>query len=372
MAAIVSGEFQSTPNNVSSDLRAAIIASADWDPVPDWYENLSTFSGAEAVGQTVLSVTSATTYFAVGMDVVLSTGLPNEEVRTVTAVTSSTLTVSVAVSNSHAIGEPVGVVHSETIRCVTTAGTEMIVALGDKTPNAYRQPIAVYQSMTGTTAADIVMGDKQAGFLRWFSGSSGALTTMPLHVEFSAGPTFLWISVDGPRVGEPNAESTPSRGIFYIGTILPYDDLDTSEPLLVVLNPTDSIAMNDFAYVSRDAADTASWITAVLGTVSYAAEFASSSVGTSLNPVRDGTRFFWPWVVSEHDYGPRGRIKDIYFASIGAFSNQRQYDVEGRQLVLDGITYTVTPAYKTAHRTPFGYATAVAPVLMFVPTAGTP
>lgn len=337
MGAVVYDEFPSTPATLVADLIAAITASADWDLLPASYvagpRTVTAQSNATGTSVASTGANAVGTQIVFGAKLVLGRGTATEEVVVVASVSTNTFTVTAPLVNTHVAGETIEVVYESVVACTAPATAELVVDLDNGfAATTSRIPVAVYRS----TAVD-----KLAGYLRWVNAGSTPTFTMPLHVVVSAGPEHLFISVEGPRPGEPAAEGWTPRQVLFLGTIVPYDDADTSEPLLAIIDPDDSISYGNGvgAYVSRTADDSASWVTADLATVQRMTHpvYGSSSVlsGTyALRSSRGGSRFLWPIIVVEDEDGPRGRLKSVYFVGF-----QGPTDIPGQRFTYNGLTY---------------------------------
>lgn len=335
MGAIVYSEFHSTPAGVAAAIKAAILESTDWDALPTWYENVGTVSTGTAIGATTTQTTLAAedAVFKVGDRVRLGAGTANEEVVVVTS-TSSVAINHAATAKAHSLGETVELVHENTLKATAPSGTQLVLDVGIDRANAYRLPLTAYRVEAGGTPSD-----PRDGFLRWYGAGSGATTTMPVHVLVAAGPDFVTVTVEGPRTSEPNVESSgPLRNTAHLGVIETYDDAETVVPLLFVAYGTDTAGSPTGynSYVSRDAADTTSWVLARLGSIAPPGGQAGSgsALSSALASTKDGERFFWPFVVCENDNGPRGRLARMFF---GGWDGSDI--IPGMTFTYDGLTY---------------------------------
>lgn len=372
MGAIIYDEFQTTPANLVADLKAAILTSTDWSQVATWYEALPPISSAEAVGQTTLSVSGATSSSGFAGDtIILDRGTAEEETLIVSSYSSGNIVTTTATAFAHDVGSTIERVHADIVMSVTADGAELILDLSEAPVSTRRAGMAFYRTLSGATPTD-----KRSIFPGYMNSAAGTVSTLPIHVLVAAGEDFLFFTLSGPRPGEPFAETTAWTEPVFVGRLLPYDPADTSKPVCAVARGADnsSTTATPYSWVSRNAGDTVSWVPAFLGTIAFPISYEVSSNPSNLNPFRDGARFFWPYIVCEVDEGPRGRLKDVFFAGFGARAAGVQYDVPGRKYTKDGLTYmTVSPTKAQASVT--GHFASVQPAyeaLILVPVAGTP
>lgn len=382
MAAVYYDEFQSTPATFVDDLLPKILQSSDWSLVPTVYQDTGRdVTSTSAAGGTTVNSSGANATggdpegspIQPGARFVLGRGTATEEIVVVNTTTTNSFTVTAPLANTHVAGENIEWVHDKIVTATTPAGTQLVVNLQERmVASATRQPMAVYR---GHAAG--VLTDRLSGYLRYHSGtSSGYATTMPIHVLLAVGPDFLYLYAEGPRYGEPGAETYGQLGsAVAVDTVVPYDDTDTNEPVLVAMGRVDSYSYGHDVFVSRDAQDTASWVSARLATMAMPS-FNTPNTNIQPRPTRaDGTRFFWPWVVCENENGPRGRLKRIYFASMMGV-----WDTPGQRFTHGPLTYMTTHVIKAA-----GNVTQSSPwsnlgqyqynsfvPLVLVPVAGTP
>lgn len=164
--------------------------------------------------------------------------------------------------------------------------------------------------------ADIAV-DYTTRYLQW--RDSGGATSDTVHWVISAGKEHLFISIEGPRAGETNAVSTTMgtyRAIFWIGDLVPYHASD-SIPATVLVAAT-ATGKPDFiaTSVSRNQANSSSWVSARLLTLTQPRVGSSSGdLGWSSVPLRatgDSKTYMWPYVVVEETDGPRGRVAKVF------------------------------------------------------------
>lgn len=370
MGAVVYDEFQTTSDDLVADLRALILSQSDWTALPTWYAPLSTFSAAEAAGQTTLSVLNASTFFYVGQRIVLSPGTASEEEATVLTVPNTSSITTAPIANAHASGATIAEVHANSFECTKPTGEQMVVSLKDT--NTARMAVDVYRSHDGVAGLAAVAEDKMDGYVRW---ANVATAGMPLHVIASIGPEHLFISVAGPRPGEPGAESSQQQQYLLLDSVVPYADADATSPVALILGETDAAqSMSSVAYISTGGLGE-TWAVADIATVHR----ITGTAGNDPMQVEreDGTRFMWPLLAVERNYGPRGRLASFLFAG-----QESSYGViQGRRLTHNGLTYiAVRPGRAGANNssgwTPLtgqnSYNTGAVLPLTYVPMSGTP
>lgn len=199
------------------------------------------------------------------------------------------------------------------LQCTTTRGAAMVVDLSDAAATVARLQVGVYR----TTA----LADKVIRYLQWKT-AAGATTDI-LHCTVSAGKEHIFIAVEGPRVGEANPDSISNgsfKPLLFLCDLLPYNTADTTPAVVLggttVAGVTPSGSSSYYIHVSRNAANTASWVQGTLETL-YPVD-SSSSVTTplrynspSVNP-SDGSRVLRPFIVTEDVAGMRGRLAKLH------------------------------------------------------------
>lgn len=224
------------------------------------------------------------------------------------------------------------------MRC-NAGGADMVVDLADAAASLNAMTLGVYRS-PGV--------DKIQRFLLWKRTATGAATD-PIHCQVSAGPDHLYIGAEGPRGGEPNAEDVTYgsyKTSLFLGTIVPYFDttLD-NQPAVVCVAATASGAANWItANVSRNAANSASWVPAYLMTLINPNFGSTNGILQGGLAGLDGLQYLGPWVVWEQTAGIRGRIKDCYYAGPSSASLMTASDpvrAIGQKLTYGGKTFVI-------------------------------
>lgn len=194
--------------------------------------------------------------------------------------------------------------------CTTTRGADMVVDLADAAATAVALQCGVYR-----TAA---LADKIVRYLQWRAGGGGA-TTDPLHCTVSAGKEHLFILIEGPRLGEANPVGSGSyRALLFLCDLVPYFASDTVPAVVCGGNSAASFPSGVSAFfvaVSRNAANTSSWVQAVLETLSPPRGILQTNGaranGQSLTAA--GGYIARPWVVFEDAAGMRGRLAPFFY-----------------------------------------------------------
>lgn len=195
------------------------------------------------------------------------------------------------------------------VQATTTRGAAMVVDLADAAATAVRLQFGVYR-----TAA---LADKVIRYLQW--RSSGGATTDPLHCVVSAGKEHLFITVEGPRAGEVNpadAAYGSFRPGFFVCDVVPYFASD-AVPAVACGGTTSASTPSGSAtypvHVSRNAANSASWVAGVLETLQPPRGNAGGPPlrynGQSLSGSGPVVR---PYLVFEDVAGMRGRLSSIF------------------------------------------------------------
>lgn len=228
--------------------------------------------------------------------------------------------------------------------CTTTRGAAMVVDLADAAATAIKLQFGVYR----TTA----LADKIIRYLLW--AASGGTTGDPLHCVVSAGKEHLYVSVEGPRAGEPNpATSTGGsyRPILFLCDLLPYFASDTV-PAVVCGGTTNASTpvtnTSILIHVSRNAANSGSWVSGVLESLGGVVRNTSLSnsyrlAGQAQSPAGQVIR---PYVVFEDVAGMRGRLSAFHFlgwTAVGSMGGDTPPQVFSR-FTLGSATYiALTP-----------------------------
>jgi len=167
------------------------------------------------------------------------------------------------------------------------------------------------------------LADKITRYLPWRGSTSGGATSNTVHWTVSAGKEHLFVSIEGPRQGEPgyNISSTPCRGSLFLGDIVPYFGADTVAAVVCVSHAA-GLGSSDVTVgcnVSRNAANNASWVTGKLLTLAVPILYSSTLAVGSVQRIAsgDGKTYLWPYVVVEDTAGLRGRIGKAFYAGMG-------------------------------------------------------
>lgn len=198
----------------------------------------------------------------------------------------------------------------------TTRGAQMAIDLSDAAATSRTLQLGIYRTYSGTGV------DKQTRYVNWHPVSAGA-TTDPIHVMLSLGKDHLFFAIEGPRPGEPNPDDGATVGstrqCLFLGDIVPYFAGDSVAALALVANTVNGAQSTngELIYVSRNAANNASWVNAKLATLAHPA----MQFGTALpwnaaqrTALGDSNTYLWPYVVIEDVAGIRGRLNKAFFA----------------------------------------------------------
>lgn len=210
------------------------------------------------------------------------------------------------------------------LKATSTLGAQMVIDLtGGGAVETFRMRPLFWRAHNGTTGTD--SHQRTIYWSRNSNGGSGNITTTsPIHVRLAAGPTLLYFDIEGPRVGEQGYDNNIlgcRRQFLFISQITPYFGTDTV-PAVVVggcssypgyenQSPGDgSVA----AWVSRNAADSASWQQSRILTLAFQYAVPTNSVPPQHQTYSsiDGNYYMAPYVVFEDLAGIRGRLTDLF------------------------------------------------------------
>lgn len=245
------------------------------------------------------------------------------------------------------------------VKATTTRGAQMVVDFADVAATAVRMQLGLYRTHDGTTGVDKA--------IRYLTvRSTGGATTDPWHVVVSASKEHLYVSVEGPRSGEPNPVATDGslRQLFFLGDLLPYFATD-AVPAVVCVGQSNSSSGSNVTncWVSRNAVNTASWVSAYLGSV--CAPISSISAGANRENLpnqaaADSNCYLWPYVVVENTAGLRGRLANTFFVCWNVVDGPDPIFAPGQKFSYAGGTYIAVTPHKgsltTAQTSAFGQA----------------
>jgi len=374
-------EFITTSGNVLAAVKAAILASSDWAAITSGPAPTALTSAGTAFSTTTWSVAS-TTGFLVGdapyFQFTDGTFATFSTQPTITAINSATsVTLSNALTSATAIGTLMGVNRGNIVKATTTRGAQMVLDLTDAAPQRQGLSMACYRTHNGTVGVD-----KTTRFLSW-SSSTGVTLTDPVRVFVSAGKEHLFICCRGAFPGEVSASISPVTQSLFLGDIVPYHSADAVPAVVLaaatVLTQSAGIANARYAAVSRNQADTTSWVRANLltltrpGTSSGSANDWSQFHHRSL--ASDGKHYLLPWVVEEVDAGLRGRVAKALYGGSGMVSASVDTTALalGTDYAIGSETYRLVPVWagiaSTPGPSPWGEHGAFRDVLLAVPRA---
>jgi len=201
------------------------------------------------------------------------------------------------------------------MQATTARGAQMNIDLADAAATARQLQVGVYRLYSSGSGTD-----KLVRYICWHL--TGGATSDPIHVALSAGQDHLYIAIEGPRAGEPNTDDATSgseRQCLFLGDLVPYFTAEPN-PVVVLLANATSLSQMDIStvYVSRNRANSASWLPAKLGTLFC----PNTGTGTSTTPwsglqracSADSNTYLFPYVVFEDTAGIRGRLGKVFFA----------------------------------------------------------
>lgn len=357
-------EFDTTQQNLLADLRAAILASTDWSRLTGDTALLST-SGSVAAGGTSIPFTSTTgSGIAIGSIIAIDAPGSLREYRAVTAITTTAITVA-ALSYAHASATNI-YWGNEVYQATTTRGAKMIVDFSDAALTQTALSLRFWRDYAVPTSGVPGAGtDGIAKYLFW--RSTGGTSAQNLHVIVSASKEHLFVSIEGPRPGESSPVSATvgsSRQYMFIADMVPYHVGDTT-PVVVCAASNAFVASSSVGnipynvHTSRNYANTGSWQSAKLLTLTAPAGNMAETIGAQRQTTGDGNFYLAPYVVVGDDCGFRGRLNKFYYAGY-TFSTNPDVPVAavGSTLTYDGGTYKLLAVNKSDGSTnqygPFG------------------
>lgn len=313
-------EFDTTAQNLVKDLKARILNCTDWADISIATPSTTLTANAAAAATTV--TVASTTGITVGMVVVFEPGTANEEYRTVLTVPTGTTFTVAALTLAHASGSTVRN-GSTILKATTTRGAQMVIDLADTHPTLAVLGVGFYRSHTGVAGGGV---DRLSRYVPFRTNVTGATFTMPLHVTLSVSKEHLYFSIEGPRATEPGTSSTVYGGVktyCFLADLVPYHAADTSPTVVayaaVTATPSASTgAQNHLAYISRNFANSASWDTCRLASLSFVGVQSLDTVKLTRQCSIDGNFYVFPFVVLSETEGIRGRLGGFFFGGTNA------------------------------------------------------
>jgi hypothetical protein len=242
------------------------------------------------------------------------------------------------------------------VQCTTTRGAAMVVDLADAAVTTQKLQFGVYRT-TGLV-------DKIQRWMQWRT-VAGA-TSDPLHCIVSAGKEHLYITVEGPRAGEPAPESSSSgsyRPVFFLCDLVPYFASDAVPAVVCGGTSSAVVPASQTSYgvsVSRNAANNSAWVSAMLETLQPPRGHTTSAyryTGQSLSAGSGGITAR-PYVVFEDVYGLRGRLAPFFCLGWNVVGSLADFPAQVfTRVTIGSITYlgvSVTRAPSTLGASPFG------------------
>lgn len=322
---LVYAEFDSNSQTLVSDIVTQLIASPSWSCVRGGSGEtaLVAITVATTVGGTILTGTAGSwtaAGIAVGTIVRIGAwGAADMEFRTVTAVTSTTITISPALTYTHAIGVNV-YLGNTVLKATTTRGADMIVDLtfGSFNVTTNGLTMAVYRSYSGSG-----LGTPTDVSTRWIFWRSGAGTAAsPIHVILSASKDHLFLQTEGARENETSPDSATlgsAKNYFFMDDIVPYytTPYDTVAAVFAGGQLSGGLAaiatLSMYGHQSRNPLNTSSWEQSKLATLANPDNGLALSQHVQRN-APDGTFTVFPYVVFGDYTGQRGRLAHFWFA----------------------------------------------------------
>jgi len=233
----------------------------------------------------------------------------------------------------------------------TTRGAQMALDLNTTAFTVSLINATFYRSHDGTTAVDGV-----TRFLRHKTGATGSLAANTYHGIVSAGKEHLFISVEGPRIGEANPDSATvgsNRMYFFMSDLVPYFPADTT-PTIVSFGATANAAgatwlTHGMAWAHRNGANTTSWQPGKVISLDWPnGNSASLHLNSRLEASLDGDdQQHWPYLYVDNTEGLRGRLSSFFYLG---YNYATTLDVpvpqEGQIVTIDGLQYKALAVHK--------------------------
>jgi len=220
---------------------------------------------------------------------------------------------------------------------VTTRGAQMCVDLNDAAITTSLLTLGVYRTHDGTTGVD-----KITRYIPTKRTTTGSLAQNYYRGVVSVGKEHLFISLEGPRPGEVNTDSTSYgsiRSYFFMNDIIPYhpSSIDTVPAVAVggwLVNSTTSAFSNQNhnTVSSRNPANTGSWSPGKLTSLTFPLSNWSDSIGVNWTGP-DGDLYLGPYVLFDDYSGIRGRLASFFYAGFNTVSTYETAPNAGNQLI---------------------------------------
>ena len=248
----------------------------------------------------------------------------------------------------------------QVVKATTPLGAQIVCDLiGGGSPGTAGFTPTFWRLWTGTPGAGT---DQLSGrWLYWKRTGTGS-TANPLHCRVAAGPTLLYIEIEGPRAAEAGADSTTwgsQRQCVCVAQLTPYFAGDTT-PAVVVMGSTSTIGFNQttsasvvsqLCHVSRDQANASSWVEARPFTLAQP-QTLQALPWTTPSLASDGNVYLAPWVIYESVAGMRGRLTDVFYAGWQNAPSHNSADYlsmlqSGDIVTYGGNSHKITMPYKS-------------------------
>jgi hypothetical protein len=374
-------EWDHRSDTIVAGVKQRILASSDWAHLQlTTGTAATTLASGASIGATSISTAAS---IPSGSYIVIGNGAANPEVRLSTGVTGSgpytvSWTSAEPLTKTYSSGAAVGV--GSYVKATTTRGAQMVVDLAASAPNTQTMTINAYQSHNGTTA-----GASVTRYLSW-KRFGGAATDI-LHPRVSAGKDWLYLDIEGPRGGETNADNSTNgsfRQMFYLGDLAPYYADDTVPAVVLIGGMTGGTGdTHTTVHVSRNRADTASWVTAYLRTLAYPQYAINQTSGNMPAVSKEGDFVQAPCVILELGDGLRGRVNYLHHGgfNFAIDATDPAPPQNGQTMTYGAYTYTVFSPFRTDGNNSNSYGIGVVgngnssytfSPLVWVPTAAYP
>lgn len=341
-------EFTSTNATIRDDLVTKILAHSAWNEVTLSHPSTTSTASWSATNLTVTS----TAAFTVGQSIKITpSGGGTPVYRYVVSITSATIMVVNASPPSTFVSGATVEGDGRFLKATAPSGLVLCLEIAQVVKNAitYR----LFRDHTGTNQAGAVSATDWRYV--YFHNLATMADSAVVHAVLSVSDTHLFFSLEGPYANETGATSTTYgslRNYMFMDEIFRYHDTDLTPALASwgVTGGDSSPAIADLLWrceVSRDAANAASWGLARLPTVTMPHFATGAATNVSSHSTITNQTYLWPYIVVSDADGPRGRLRNLFFAGL----NRTTYAIDpvvtmGELITIGDVVYKTLAPHK--------------------------